>query len=105
MIKFLIKCEDGTERHYEKELKAEKSKHADIKEKLIKRVELNKQLMPDDEIEAENTEVKEHELKLIKEITNRIRNHVNTIQTQKDKAVELKQKLSKYMNESEESKK
>jgi hypothetical protein len=52
-----------------------------------------------------NKEVKEHELKLIKGITNRIRNHVNTIQTQKDKAVELKQILSKYMNESEESKK
>jgi hypothetical protein len=29
----------------------------------------------------------------------------DTIQTQKDKAVELKQILSKYMNESEESKK
>lgn len=50
-------------------------------------------------------EVYEHELKLIKEITNRIRSHTNAIQTQKDRAAELKQILSKYMNESEESKK
>jgi hypothetical protein len=54
-------------------------------------------------LKRDNKEVKEHELKLIKGITNRIRNHVNIIQTQEDDAVELV--LSKYMNESEESKK